>query len=158
MAPIHRRLCQDAALGPDAEPSAGPDPTVASDEDRDLIAELEALKKTWRSPIYTFFSDDVSVQYHNSRPCHFFPCAARKCKTALGGVRRYQDTKDKSSTTNLKHHAIGCFGKDAVTNALKGKDANPNSGSIFAAFARQGQQPVRYNHRTHSNPSTWRTF
>ncbi|KAF8119640.1 hypothetical protein EV363DRAFT_1180715 [Boletus edulis] len=119
---------------------------------------VEALKKTWRSPIYTFFSDVVSVQYHNSRPCHFFPRAARKCKTALGGVRRYQDTKDKSSTTNLKHHAIGCFGKDAVTNALKGKDANPNSGSIFAASARQGQQPVRYNHRTHSNPSTWRTF
>ncbi|KAG1831393.1 hypothetical protein EV424DRAFT_1300960, partial [Suillus variegatus] len=28
---------------------------------------------------------------------------AWKCKTALGGVHCYQDTKDKSSTTNLKH-------------------------------------------------------
>jgi hypothetical protein len=112
----------------------------------------ETLKKTWRSPIYTFYSNDVVVQYHNGRPCHFFPCGAHKCKTALGGVRRYQDTKDKSSTTNLKHHAIGCFGEDAVNNALKDKDAAPNSGSIFAAFARQGQQPVQYTHRTHSNP------
>ncbi|KAG1734951.1 uncharacterized protein EDB91DRAFT_1056620, partial [Suillus paluster] len=77
---------------------------------------------------------------------------ARKCKTALGGVRRYQDTKDKSSTTNLKHHAIGCFGEDAINNAMKGKDASANSGSIYAAFARQGQQPVHYSHRTHTNP------
>ncbi|KAG2098739.1 uncharacterized protein F5147DRAFT_582961, partial [Suillus discolor] len=76
---------------------------------------------------------------------------ARKCKTALGGVRRYQDTKDKSSTTNLKHHAIGCFG-DAVNNAMEGKDASTtNSGSVYAAFARQGQQPVHYSHRTHTN-------
>ncbi|KAG6373983.1 hypothetical protein JVT61DRAFT_4615 [Boletus reticuloceps] len=119
---------------PDTEPSAGPD--VASDEDCDPITEL----------------DNVSVQYHNSCPCHFFPCAACKCKTALGGVRHYQDTKDKSLTTNLKHHTIGCFGEDAVTNTLKGKDATPNSGSIFAAFARQGQQPVCYSHRMHLNP------
>jgi len=92
------------------------------------------------------------VQYYDGRLCHFFPCGARKCKTALGGVRRYQDTKDKSSTTNLKHHAIGCFGEDAVNNAMKGKDAGANSGSIYAAFARQGQQAVHYSHRTHTNP------
>jgi len=111
----------------------------------------EALRKTWRSAIYSFFSNDVTVQYHDGRLCHFFPCAACKCKTSLGGVRRYQDTKDKSSTTNLKHHAIGCFGEDAVNTALKGKDAGPNSGSIFAAFSRQGQQPMHYSHRMHTN-------
>ncbi|KAG1724798.1 hypothetical protein EDB19DRAFT_1834044 [Suillus lakei] len=61
---------------------------------------------------------------------------------ALGGVHRYQDTKDKSSTTNLKHHAIGCFGEDAVNNPMKGKDAGANSGSIYAAFACQGQQSI----------------
>ncbi|KIJ07812.1 hypothetical protein PAXINDRAFT_89791 [Paxillus involutus ATCC 200175] len=110
-----------------------------------------ALKKTWHSPVYMFFSPNVSIQYHNDRLCHFFPCGSRKCKTKLGGVCRYQDTKDKSSTTNLKHHAIGCFGEDAVNNALKGKDAGANSGSIFVAFARQGQQPVNYTHRVHTN-------
>ena len=92
------------------------------------------------------------MQYHNGRLCHFFPCTARKCKTSLGGVRRYQDTKDKSSTTNLKNHAIGCFGEDAVANtAVKGKDAGPNSGSIFAAFACQGQRSVHYSHKMHTN-------
>ena len=116
------------------------------------LLRAETLKKTWRSPIYSFFSRDVTVQYHNGRLCHFFPCTARKCKTSLGGVRRYQDTKDKSSTTNLKNHAIGCFGEDAVANtAVKGKDARPNSGSIFAAFARQGQRPVHYSHKMHTN-------
>ncbi|KAG2114663.1 uncharacterized protein F5147DRAFT_570173, partial [Suillus discolor] len=85
-----------------------------------------------------------------------FPCNARKCKTALGGMRRYQDTRDKSLTTNLKRHAIGCFGEDAVNNAMKGKDVSTtNSGSVYAAFARQGQQPVHYPHRTHTNPEVW---
>ena len=83
------------------------------------------------------------MQYHNGRLCHFFPCTARKCKTSLGGVHRYQDTKDKSSTTNLKNHVIGCFGEDAVANtAVKGKDAG---------FARQGQRPVHYSHKMHTN-------
>ena len=110
----------------------------------------ELLKKMWRSPIYSFFSNDVKVQHHNGRLCHFAPCAARKCKTSSRGVRRYQDTKDKSSTANLKHHAIGCFGEDAVNRALRGTDAGPSSGLIFAVFARQGQQPIHYTHKMHT--------
>lgn len=112
----------------------------------------EALKRTWRSPIYSFFKSDVTVQYHDGRPCHFFTCAAQKCKTALGGVRRYQDSKDKASTANLKHHARRCFGEEAVKTALGAKDVGGESGSIFSLFARQGQQPVQYSHRSHSNP------
>jgi hypothetical protein len=82
----------------------------------------DALKKSWCSPIYSFFkSDSVSIQYHNGRMCHFFPCAAQKCKTAAGGVQRFQDSKDKSSTANLKHHAIQCFGEEAVKNITNGK-------------------------------------
>jgi hypothetical protein len=82
----------------------------------------ENLKQTWRSPIYSFFkSDAVSIQHHDGRLCHFFPCAALKCKTSVGGVRRFQDSKDKSSTANLKHHAIRCFGREAVQNTIDGK-------------------------------------
>jgi hypothetical protein len=113
----------------------------------------EVLKKSWRSPIYSFFkSDGVSVQYHDGRLCHFFPCAALKCKTAAGGVRRFQDSKDRSSTANLKQHAIRCFGEEAVNNAIGGKAAIPPSASIFSLFAHQGQQPVQYSHRAHTNP------
>jgi hypothetical protein len=50
-----------------------------------LFQLLEAVQKTWRSPIYTFFSPDVTAAYHDGRLCHFFPCAARKCKTKWGG-------------------------------------------------------------------------
>jgi hypothetical protein len=111
----------------------------------------ETLKKTWRSPIYSFFKSDISVQYHDGRLCHFFPCAARVCKTSLGGVRRFQDSKDKASTANLRHHALRCFGEDAVKTAMSVKDAEARSGSIFTAFARQGQQPVQYSHRSLTN-------
>ena len=111
-----------------------------------------ALKKTWRSPVYSLFKlDAVSVQYHNGRLVHFFPCGARKCKVPLGGVRRFQDSADKLSTANLKHHAISCWGKEAVDAVFGGQAAKAPSKSIFAAFARKGQQPVNHTHRTHTN-------
>jgi hypothetical protein len=96
------------------------------------------------------------IQYHDGRLCHFFQCAAQKCKGSLKGIRRYQDSKDKSSTANLKQHAIKCFWEDAVNDAIKGiKTGIKNgarSGSIFALFARPGQKPVKYSHRVHTNP------
>ena len=68
-------------------------------------------------------------------------------------MRRFQDLKDKSSTANLKHHAIQCFGEDAVNAALTGKKVQGNSShSIFSLFARKGKQPVKHSHRVHTNP------
>ena len=58
-----------------------------------LKVYLEVLKKTWRSPIYSFFKSSVLVQYENGRPSHFSPCATRKCKTKAGGVHRFLDKK-----------------------------------------------------------------
>jgi hypothetical protein len=75
--------------------------------------------------IYGFFKPNVEIQHPDGRLCHFFPCAARKCKSNLGGVQRYQDSKDRLSTANLKHHTINCFGEDAVNKALKGEKAGP---------------------------------
>ncbi|KAG1748947.1 uncharacterized protein EDB91DRAFT_1244750 [Suillus paluster] len=76
--------------------------------EQDNEADLNALKKTWRSAVYSFFKlDAVTV------------------KLPSGGVRRFQDSKDKSSTTNLRHHANGCWGKEAVDRAFSGgKDNN----------------------------------
>ncbi|GBE87595.1 hypothetical protein SCP_1102720 [Sparassis crispa] len=122
----------------------------ALDEESDE-QELAHLQATWRSPVYAFFKSNVSVQYKNGHKCHFFTCATRKCRNVLGGVRRYQDSKDKASTSNLKSHIIHCFGAAAVEAAIKGENA-PRNDSIFAVFARQGQQPVTVSHRTHSNP------
>ena len=112
----------------------------------------EALQEHWRSPIYTFFKPDVVFQYHDGRPSHFFTCAAPKCKLRAGGIRCYQDSKDKASTANLKHHALRCFGEDAVNAAIAGKEHTNHSRGILALFARKGKQPVKYSHRVHTNP------
>ncbi|KAG1876086.1 hypothetical protein C8R48DRAFT_745625 [Suillus tomentosus] len=81
------------------------------------------------------------IIYHDTRPCHFFTCAAPTCKLCAGGVRRFQDSKDKSSTANLKHYTIHCFGEDAVNAAISGKAASERNGSL-----------VKYSHHVHTNP------
>src|SRR5882672_2209850 len=119
-----------------------------------LIGFLEVLKAHWQSPIYTFFKPHIEFQYFEDRPCHFFTCTAPKCKTRLGSVHRFQDSKDKSSTANLKHHALWCFGADTINTVIAGKKPISNK-SIFALFARKGKQPVRYSHHVHTNPEVW---
>ena len=106
---------------------------------------------TWRSPIYSFFKSNVNIQYHEGRLVHFFACAARACKSPIGGIRRFQDKQDKSSTANLRSHAIRCFGREAVDTAMNAKDAEAKSGSIFAVFARQRQRPAHHSHRPLTN-------
>ena len=117
-----------------------------------LTRLAEAAKRTWRSPIYSFFKNDVVISHEGGRLFHFFPCAARRCKNDAGGVRRYQDKTDKHSTGNLRHHAIRCFGEDAVRAATENKSFSGENGSIFQAFARQGQEPVTMSHRSLTNP------
>lgn len=116
-----------------------------------LTFPVEVAKHTWRSPIYSFFQSSVSVQYHNGHLCHFFHCAARKCKARVGGVCHFQDSKDKSSTANLRHHTIWCFGEDTVNDTMLGKTLHQSNGLIFASFARQGQKPVNYSYCLHNN-------
>ena len=84
-----------------------------------LTWTLEDAKKSWWSPIYTFFKPDVSIQIHKNRLSHFFTCLSKHCRTGLKGVRRYHDKGDKFSTANLKHHIIRCFGEDTVNAAMK---------------------------------------
>jgi len=111
-----------------------------------------AAQKTWRSPVYSFFKPDVTIEVHNGRVAHFFTCSAKKCMTEAKGIRRYQDKGDKSSTANLRHHAMRCFGEDSVNAAMKGESGTSRSGNIFSTFARQGKQPATYSHRAHSTP------
>ena len=112
------------------------------------------LKRSWRSSVYSFFKPKVTVEMYQGRPSHFFTCAAPRCKMKAGGIRRFQDSKDKSSTANLKYHATKCFGAEAVANAANGSDIKGQSSSIFTMFARPGQQPIRYSHRAHTNAET----
>jgi hypothetical protein len=112
----------------------------------------ERLQTGWRSAVYGFFEAKVTVGYDDHRKYHFFKCAAKKCKgKSQKGVRRYQDSKDCAATSNLKSHAVKCFGGDAVDAAFENAEFGGRDGSIFAAFARQGQQPVKVSHRTHTS-------
>ncbi|KAG6805793.1 hypothetical protein H0H92_013984 [Tricholoma furcatifolium] len=116
-------------------------------------AELECLQATWRSPVYGFFKPEVKVVYDGKRKAHVFYCTAKKCKTT-GYVKRYQDSKDRSATSNLKTHAMKCFGEDVIKAAFTGDSATARDGSIFAAFARQGQQPISVSHRALTSDET----
>jgi hypothetical protein len=93
------------------------------------------LQKTWRSPVYGFFKSDIKIDTDNGRKFHFFKCAAKRCKVKGGGVRRYQDSQDRAGTSNLKTHAVKCFGADAVDAAFKKIPSIAPDGSIFASFA-----------------------
>jgi hypothetical protein len=112
---------------------------------------VEHLQVGWRSPVYAFFHAEVSVGYDEGRKYHFFKCASGKCKgKGQKGVRRYLDSKDRAATSNLKSHAVRCFSQDFVESAFKKTQPGGSDGSIFAAFARQGQQPVKISHRAHT--------
>ncbi|KAF8229146.1 hypothetical protein L208DRAFT_1288230 [Tricholoma matsutake] len=116
-----------------------------------LFWSSAAAKKTWRSPVYSFFKADVTIEVHKGHITHFSPCSAKNSKTEAQGTRCYQDKRDKASTANLCHHAIRCFGQDAVNMAVDGKPGIPTS-NIFSLFAHQGQWPVTYSHCAHLNP------
>ncbi|KAJ7898300.1 hypothetical protein B0H14DRAFT_2169173, partial [Mycena olivaceomarginata] len=57
---------------------------------------------------------------------------------------------DRSSTSNLKKHAIKCWGKDVVNGRLNNVDPKQRDSNIFAAFSRADQRPKRAAHRVHT--------
>ena len=114
---------------------------------------LEHLKKTWNSSIYGFFKAKVEVKYENEQKFHVFQCTAKKCK-GNGVVQQYLNSTDHTATSNLKMHAIKCFGADAVDSAANKTKSSGRDGSIFALFARPGQQLVTMSHRALTNEET----
>jgi hypothetical protein len=75
-------------------------------------------------------------------------------------VRRYLDTGDAKSTSNLRKHAKICWGEEAVAAADKTRDVraarealqkmNLVDGSITAAFERAATSKITYSHRQHT--------
>lgn len=106
-------------------------------------------KETWRSPIYSFFKPEVTIKIHIA---HFFTCSAKKCKTGASSIQHFQDKGNKSSTANLHHHAVHCFGEDTVNEAVGGESGGSQSSNIFSTFVSQGQCPVTYSYCAHLTP------
>ncbi|KIM35210.1 hypothetical protein M413DRAFT_79628, partial [Hebeloma cylindrosporum] len=112
------------------------------------------------SPIYAFFKPTPMIKYINRRCVHVFECNAKHCKGKGNRrmVRRYLDTTDAKSTSNLRKHAKICFGDKEVEGADKMGDIhvarealkNMRDGSITEAFERVAQCKVTYSHRQHT--------
>ncbi|KAF8221741.1 hypothetical protein L208DRAFT_1326376 [Tricholoma matsutake] len=145
-------MCSDVAPVSTIGGSIGDNKEPEAEDEESDGAELKRLSKGWRSAAYGFFKPDVKVGYDGKHKYHLFSCAAKKCKGLKGvhGVQHFQDSKDHAATSNLKSHAIKCFGQEAVDAAFNGTHPKARDTSIFAAFARQGQQPIKISHHAHT--------
>ncbi|KAL1659079.1 hypothetical protein GGG16DRAFT_35762, partial [Schizophyllum commune] len=124
------------------------------------------MMRKWVSPIYAFYYPTPEIDYvpgksGTSRRSHVFSCFNKGCKKK---VRRYLDTVDKVSTSNMIRHAKSCWGEEAVSIAqshgtatdARVKVAEPlkSTGKITAAFARQGKGKITYSNRQHTRTET----
>ena len=112
--------------------------------------------------MYVFFKQTPSIEYIKERRVHVFECAATRCMGKGNGwmVRRYLDTGDAKSTSNLRKHAKICWGEDTVAAADNTRDVRAArealgkmklvDGSITAAFERAAKGKITYSHRQHT--------
>ncbi|PPQ88236.1 hypothetical protein CVT25_005286 [Psilocybe cyanescens] len=124
--------------------------------------DTEQLAKEWTAGVYGFFRPDPIIECISGHHAHTFICAATHCRGPTRNIRRFLDTKDAKSTSNLHQHALKCWGEDNVEAAQSHladevheatKGASP-SGSITAAFKRKGKGKISYSHRQHTKTET----
>ncbi|KAF8132937.1 hypothetical protein EV363DRAFT_1295730 [Boletus edulis] len=110
--------------------------------------ELACLQKEWTSPVYAFFDPIPAIRKINGHHVHEFTCSACGCKVK---VRRYLDTLDARSTSNMRKHVKGCWGTEDVDEArMKIAGSILHDGSITAAFERKGKGKISYSHHQHT--------
>ena len=110
------------------------------------------MKKQWRSPIYSFFKPDPTIEYIGGRHTHVFHCAANGCQK---GVRCFLDKGNRRSTGNMCKHMKACWGEDVLQQVLQIKDHHmahkavknyKKNGTITTAFEWKGKGKVKYSH------------
>ena len=119
------------------------------------------MKKRWTSSVYAFYEPTPEIEYDGTRCSHVFKCLNRSCGMT---VRRFLDTKDHSSTSNLRVHAKTCWGPEAVAAAAEALSVQVardeivasilKTGTITAHFERKGGQ-ITYSARQHTRTETW---
>ncbi|KAI1782437.1 hypothetical protein LXA43DRAFT_905787 [Ganoderma leucocontextum] len=128
-----------------------------------MLALPEELMRGWVAPIYAFFEPRPTIEYKGGRRSHLFKCAKKNCK-AKEGVRRYLDTQDSTSTSNMRRHVERCWGSDALKIAQALGNAEDAWDQIFekvlrevpltAHFERKKGGHVSYMHRNFTKPET----
>lgn len=125
--------------------------------------------KQWNTPIYAFFKPTPLIDHIDGRRTHIFECGAKNCMgRGRNGryVRRYLNTTDATSTSNLRRHAKICWSEATVEAAGKTTDVRAaravlaksimRDGSITAAFERVAKEKVTFSHRQHTRTeSRW---
>jgi hypothetical protein len=108
--------------------------------------------------VYVFFKQSPLIEYIKDRRVHVFECAATHCLSKGNGcmVRRYLDTGDAKSTSNLCNHVKICWGEEAIAAADNTKDVRATcgalgklksvNGSITVAFEQVAKSKVTYSH------------
>ncbi|KAL1724711.1 hypothetical protein EV714DRAFT_222565 [Schizophyllum commune] len=127
---------------------------------------IECLLPKWTSPIYAFYKPVPEVEHVEMRDgrvriAHTFTCYNKGCTKR---IRRFLDTSDRMSTSNLRDHAISCWGKSAVDAARDrgtAKDARDQvttplkrDSDIKLALERKGKGKITYSMRAHTNTET----
>jgi len=114
--------------------------------------------KDWKSPIYACFSPVPEIAHIDGRRCHVFKCLGKSCRYS---VRRFLDTGDKGSTSNMRKHMKRCWGEDFINtiNDTASLDVARDvakqytvNGSITSAFQRKGG--AMYSTRPHTRAET----
>lgn len=121
------------------------------------------MMNSWDSPVYGLYEPIPSIEEVDGHRCHVFKCAAVGCNHK---IRRYLDTNDKGSTSNLRTHAKKCWGDEALAKVYDVKDLKkvrevvgklknaPNS-NITSMFSNlEGKGVVTYMHRQHTLQET----
>ncbi|KAJ8454957.1 hypothetical protein ONZ45_g19104 [Pleurotus djamor] len=141
------------------------DEDEGEEPEEDAEAERERLRQEWRSPIYAFYEPEPDIETVNGRRCHVFHCTNSKCRRHA--IRRYLDTADASSTSNMRKHAKKCWGDSVVAQACQAADVDEArkalgsknvDGSLKTAFERAGKGKVTYMHRQHTRPEIKAAF
>ncbi|KIL55995.1 hypothetical protein M378DRAFT_89995, partial [Amanita muscaria Koide BX008] len=122
----------------------------------------DRLSKKWNTSIYAFFKRRPTIEYKGKDRIHAFECIATSCKGKGKNqrfVRRNLGTRNSTSTSNLRKHAILCWGKEVVEatsqaksvddarTVLKGKQSNLRDGTIVLEFEHMGHGKEKYSHR-----------
>lgn len=117
--------------------------------------DVARLSARWTAPVYAFFKTPL-IEHENGRRCHTFHCVKSGCPSKH---RRFLDTHDQTSTSNMRQHARRCFGPevfDAMVELPNAKAARPHveayirSGSIDASFERKGKGKLTFSARQHT--------
>ena len=122
----------------------------------------EWIKKHWKAPIYAFFEAEPLVTYvmdpktGKDKKCYTFCCTNHGC---TGCIRHHLDSKDKSSTSNLRKHAKQCWGEDQLKMVDDSKNiiAAHNAigqiyqtGTITVHFERKDGSKITYSNKQHT--------